>query len=93
MKKLRMGVVGVGYLGELHAQKYASMEDIELTGVMDVDFERAQEVAQRYHTRAFMSLGELLPLLDGASLAVPTVSHFEIGYEILTQPDRQGKEE
>jgi predicted dehydrogenase len=83
MKKLRMGVVGVGYLGELHAQKYASMEDIELTGVMDVDFERAQEVAQRYHTRAFMSLGELLPLLDGASLAVPTVSHFEIGYEIL----------
>ena len=84
MKKLRLGVVGVGYLGELHAQKYASMEDIDLVGLADINFKRAQEVARKYNTKAYNSHAELLPHLDGLSLAVPTVSHFEIGRDILT---------
>jgi predicted dehydrogenase len=84
MKKVRLGVIGVGYLGELHAQKYAAMKDVDLVGVADQDFARAQEVARRYNTTAYSSHTELLPFLDGASLAVPTLSHFEIGYEILS---------
>lgn len=84
MKKLRLGVIGVGYLGELHAQKYAAMKDVDLVGVADTDFARAQEVARRYNTTAYSSHTELLPFLDGASLAVPTLSHFEIGYEMLS---------
>lgn len=83
MKKLRLGVIGVGYVGELHAQKYAAMEGVDLVGVADQDFARAQEVARRYNTTPYSSHTELLPFLDGASLAVPTVSHFEIGYEML----------
>ena len=83
MKKLRLGVIGVGYLGELHAQKYAAMKDVALVGVADQDFARAQEVARRYNTTAYSSHTELLPFLDGASLAVPTLSHYEIGYEML----------
>jgi predicted dehydrogenase len=84
MKKLRLGVVGVGYLGELHAQKYASMEDIDLVGIADIDFERAQEVARKHNTKAYNSHSELLPYVDGLSLAVPTVSHFAVGHDILT---------
>jgi predicted dehydrogenase len=84
MKKIRLGVIGVGYVGELHAQKYAAMEDVDLVGVADQDFARAQEVARRYNTTAYSSHTELLPLLDGASLAVPTLSHFEVGYEMLS---------
>ena len=83
MKKLRLGVIGVGYVGELHAQKYAAMEDVDLVGVADQDFARAQEVARRYNTTPYSSHTELLPFLDGASLAVPTLSHFEVGYEML----------
>ncbi|MBW1691507.1 MAG: gfo/Idh/MocA family oxidoreductase [Deltaproteobacteria bacterium] len=83
MKKLRLGVIGVGYVGELHVQKYAAMEDVDLVGVADRDFARAQEVARRYNTTAYSSHEELLPFLDGASLAVPTLSHFEVGYELL----------
>ena len=83
MKKVRVGVIGVGYVGELHARKYAAMKDVELVGVADTDFVRAQEVARRYNTTAYSSHTELLPFLDGASLAVPTVSHFEVGYEML----------
>jgi predicted dehydrogenase len=83
MKKLRLGVVGVGYLGEFHAQKYASMEDIDLVGLTDKNSERAQEMARKYNTKAYNSHTELLSHVDGLSLAVPTVSHFEIGYDIL----------
>lgn len=82
-QRLRLGVVGVGYLGSLHAQKYAAMEDIDLVGVADIDFQRAQEVARKYHTKAHKTHHELLPHVDGLSLAVPTVSHFEIGRDIL----------
>ncbi len=70
-------------MGELHAQKYAAMEDVDLVGVADQDFARAQEVARRYNTTPYSSHTELLPFLDGASLAVPTLSHFEVGYEML----------
>jgi predicted dehydrogenase len=83
MKKLRLGVVGVGYLGEFHAQKYASMEDIDLVGLTDKNPERAQEMARKYNTKAYNSHTELLSHVDGLSLAVPTVSHFEIGHDIL----------
>jgi predicted dehydrogenase len=83
MKKVRVGVIGVGYVGELHARKYAAMEHVELVGVADTNFARAQEVARRYNTTPYSSHTELLPFLDGASLAVPTVSHFQVGYEML----------
>jgi hypothetical protein len=39
-QRLKLGVVGVGYLGEFHAQKYASMEEIDLVGLVDIDLPR-----------------------------------------------------
>jgi predicted dehydrogenase len=85
MKRLRLGVVGVGYWGTLHAQKYAAIEGIDLVGLADIDYPRAQAVASKCSTKAYKSHEELLPHVDGVSLAVPTVSHFEIGREILDQ--------
>ncbi|UCG99904.1 MAG: Gfo/Idh/MocA family oxidoreductase [Deltaproteobacteria bacterium] len=84
MRRLRLGVVGVGYVGELHARKYASMEDIDLAGLADIDFERAKDIARKYNTKAYNTHSELLSDVDGLSLAVPTTSHFEIGHDILT---------
>ncbi len=85
MKKLRLGVVGVGYLGSLHAQKYAAMEDVDLVGLADVDLQRAEEVAREYNTKAYERHTDLLPNVDGVSLAVPTVSHFVVGHDILNR--------
>ena len=82
-QRLKVGVVGVGYLGEFHAQKYAAMEEIDLVGLVDIDFKRAKEMARKYNTNAYNSYTEILSLVDGLSLAVPTVSHFEIGHDIL----------
>ena len=46
-KNLRVGVVGVGYLGKFHAEKYAAMNDVDLVGVVDVENVQAEEMARR----------------------------------------------
>jgi predicted homoserine dehydrogenase-like protein len=48
-KTVKVGVIGVGYLGRFHAQKYAAMENVELVGVGDVDAKRAQLWQTRCH--------------------------------------------
>ena len=55
-KKLRVGVVGVGALGQWHAKNYALLEDAELMGVYDIDGKRAAEIAAQYTTRTFASI-------------------------------------
>ena len=54
-KRLRVGVIGVGHLGEYHVQKYKAMPDVNLVGVVDTDWRRAQEIALRYGTRPFQA--------------------------------------
>ena len=83
-KKIRAGVIGVGHLGEFHVQKYVALSNVELVGVMDVDRERAEDIARRYNTRAFENHLELLDNVDGVSLAVPTEHHFELSADILS---------
>jgi predicted dehydrogenase len=75
---LKIGVIGVGYLGRFHAQKYASLPDTELIGVADVNPERARQVAQEFNTRAFTDYRELLSLVAAVSVAVPTSAHFDV---------------
>jgi len=80
---LKIGVIGVGYLGRFHAQKYASLPDTELIGVADVNPERARQVAQEFNTRACTDYRELLPLVAAVSVAVPTSAHFEVVRDAL----------
>ena len=84
-QRVRIGVVGVGHLGEYHVQKYGAMEDVELVGVLDTNTDRAGEIAQRYNTRAYESLEEMLKQVDGVSIAVPTEHHFTVASRILPQ--------
>jgi predicted dehydrogenase len=59
VKKIKVGVVGVGYFGQFHAEKYAKMEGVELVGVADMDESRAKEIAQRYRTEPFSRYADL----------------------------------
>jgi len=79
MKALRIGVVGVGYLGKFHAEKYAHMKDVNLVGVVDVIADRAEEVAARFGVEAFTDHKDLLGKVDAVSVVVPTPLHFLIG--------------
>ncbi len=81
--KLKAGVIGVGYLGRFHAQKYAAMPDVELVGVFDSSFSRAQEVATECGTRAFHDLDALIASIDMASVVTPTIYHHEIATKLL----------
>lgn len=80
---LRAGVVGVGHLGAFHADKYASLPDVELVAVVDVDRERAEQVAARCHTRAHTDHHRLFGHVDCVSLAVPAPLHFALAHEFL----------
>ncbi|AEB09119.1 Gfo/Idh/MocA family protein [Desulfobacca acetoxidans] len=83
MGKIKAGVIGVGYLGRFHAQKYAALEDAELIGVVDLDARRAWQVADECQTQAFTDFRELLPLVQVVSVAAPTIRHYELVQECL----------
>lgn len=81
--RLRAAVVGVGYLGKFHAQKYAGLDDVELVAVVDSDADRAAAIANENHTRAETSLAALYGKVDCVSLAVPTPLHLDIASDLL----------
>jgi len=83
MKKIRAAVVGVGYLGRFHAQKYAALPECELTAVVDIDTEVAARVATELGTRALSDYRELCGQVDAVSVVTPTDSHAEIATALL----------
>ncbi len=85
MKKIRVGVVGVGYLGRFHAEKYAALEDVDLVGVVDADPSAAAKVAEKLHTRAFSVPAQLIGNVDAVSIVVPTALHYRIALPFLQQ--------
>ncbi len=83
MKKLRVGVVGVGYLGNFHAEKYANMEEVDLVGVADTDVLKAESIAAKYQTRAYSDYQGLFDKVDAVSIVVPTPFHFTVAKAFL----------
>lgn len=83
MKKLRVGVVGVGHIGRNHARLYSALESAELTAVYDTDPARAQEIANEFGGTPVSTLAEFADAVDAASVATPTNTHFAIASELL----------
>lgn len=84
-KKIRVAVIGVGYLGRLHALKYPMIDEAALVGVTDRDFKRAQEIAAEVGTRAFADHREFFGRVDAVSIVTPTESHCAIGLDFLSR--------
>lgn len=85
MKNVRVGVIGVGYLGRFHAQKYAALPEVTLAGVADPDQAQGKKVATECGCPAFNDYREMLPLVDAVSIAVPTSLHCRVAGECLDQ--------
>jgi len=83
MDKVRVGVIGVGYLGKFHTEKYSGMDNVQLTGVVDIDRGLAQDVAARFDTRAFTDYRDLFGRVDAVSIVVPTEDHFCVAAECM----------
>jgi predicted dehydrogenase len=84
-KPIKVGVIGVGYLGKFHAEKFAALEDAALVGVADVNSHRAQEVARGLNTQAFTDYRELLPQVAAVSVAATTTQHYAVVRDCLNQ--------
>lgn len=83
MQPSKAAVIGVGHLGQHHAEKYAALDDVELIGVCDHDLARTLEVAQRCETTDYLEYDELISDADVVSIAVPTSAHFEVARDCL----------
>jgi len=83
MKNLRVGVVGVGHIGKNHARLYAETKAADFTAIYDTDASNAAQVAEQFKVRAAESLGEFADLVDAASIATPTSSHFAVAQPLL----------
>jgi predicted dehydrogenase len=79
----KVAVIGVGHLGKQHARLYSELEDVQLTGVVDILEPRAREIAGLNKTAAFIDYRDVFGKVDAVSLAVPTVEHARIGVDLL----------
>ena len=83
MNIVRTAVIGVGYLGRFHAQKYASLSGSRLVAVVDANHETRERVAAELGCRALADYRDLLDEADAVSIATPTPLHFPIAQECL----------
>ena len=83
MDILRVGIIGVGAMGERHCRVYSSLRHVQVVGVADRDAARGQAVALQYETRYFEDLRQLLPEVDAISIATTTPAHFELAMQAL----------
>ena len=83
MKKIRAAVIGVGYLGRFHAQKYAQAAQCELVAVADSRQEARDKVAAEVGSRAVADYRELLGAVDAVSVVTPTPAHFSIARDFI----------
>jgi len=80
MSRIKVGVIGVGNMGYNHVRVYNELfSDVELVGVFDIDSSKAQAVADRFNTRSFDSIDDLLERINAVSVTTPTSLHLEHG--------------
>src|SRR5690348_10234914 len=79
VEKLRFAIVGCGVIGPLHAEAITSLPDAELVAVADVDQEKAQKLAEKYHARAYSSFQDMFAAekLDVINICTPSGMHGE----------------
>ncbi len=75
---VRVGVVGVGYLGSLHVEKLLAVPLADLRGIYDINPRRSAEVSERYNVKAFPSLESLLGEVEAVVVASPTRTHYDV---------------
>ncbi|WFS63562.1 Gfo/Idh/MocA family oxidoreductase [Pseudodesulfovibrio thermohalotolerans] len=81
---MKVGVVGLGWMGRVHLRNYTEMAGVEVVGVVDVDPKAREEVEAQFGVKAFASLDELLAHdLDAMSICVPTSLHHETGLKVM----------
>lgn len=87
METKRVGVIGVGHLGQHHARVYTELLDTRLVGIVDVDENRAQTIADHLGVPCYSTMNELIARErpEALSIVVPTSLHYEVALEALSK--------
>jgi predicted dehydrogenase len=85
LNRLRVGVIGVGRMGERHCRVYANMPTIDLVGVSDRTVERGRAIAETYDVPFYEDYQDLLSHVDAVSIVTPTDTHFAVAADCLRQ--------
>ena len=83
MPKIKCAVIGVGYLGRFHAQKYQLLDNAELVAVCDVNARASLAVSEELSVQSFTDYHDLFGKVDAVSIAATTSAHFSIAKECL----------
>ena len=80
---MKIGVIGVGHLGNFHLKQLSKISEITVSGLYDVDRKRAKEMSMDYNIPPFSNLKSLLDSCDAVTIVTPTYSHFNIAEQAL----------
>ncbi len=83
MNPIRVGVIGVGRMGQRHCRVYANLRRAQLIGVSDVSAKQGRQVAQQYDVQYFDDVDELLKNVDAVSIATPTPMHYDLAMRCI----------
>ena len=83
MGKLRAAVIGVGYLGNFHAQKYLALANVDLVGIVDTNTTRRATIGAKYGVPGYADYRDILDKVDLVSIVVPPDKHFEVAEACL----------
>lgn len=84
-KPLKIGVIGVGNMGQHHTRVLSLLKDVELVGIADVNVERGLDIASKYRVHFYENYLELLPHVEAVCIAAPTRLHHQVGLECLSR--------
>src|SRR5690625_2048810 len=80
---MKIGVVGVGHLGNIHLKCIRQIADYQMTGIYDLSQEEAEKVAQEYNIKAYQSLDELMEASEVLCIVTPTTTHYAIAEKLI----------
>lgn len=83
MEKVRVGIIGVGYLGTQHARILSYLEEAELKGVADIDLNKSMLIGNRHRVPYYQNYEDMLDEIDAGIVAAPTSEHFAITKNLL----------
>ena len=82
-KKIKYGIVGVGYLGKFHLKHLLNIDEVEVVGLYDTNIDQATKMSKEFDVHNFVSIDDLLENVDAVSIVTPTISHMEVALKAL----------
>jgi UDP-N-acetylglucosamine 3-dehydrogenase len=81
---LKVGVIGVGQMGQHHARNYNEIPNVELVGIADTNRDRLEEMVDRFNVNAYVDYRDMLSEgLDAVSVVVPTSMHKDVALDVI----------